>query len=714
MRPSLFSPGWYRVSEQQPRLRPEVCIRRQQVRGDRWYLVVSAASGRNLRVNRSAYQFIARCDGERSVRQIWDELCEQLQDAAPSQDDVIRTLNQLEDHDLISSGAASSTETLVRRRNERRKQRLKGFVNPFALRIPLGDPSAWLARLTWLSHMMFNPVTFWLWVTGTAAAAVTAASEWQALSATAAQTASNTRYLLLAWFCFPVIKALHELGHALAVRRWGGEVPEIGCTLFLLVPAPYVDASSAAAFHARYQRVIVGAAGIMVELMLAAIGLALWLNIQPGLIHDVAFVTMLIACVSTLIFNANPLLPFDGYHILCDALHLPNLAARSKAWWAAAVQRALGGPPISAQMPLSLGERKWLVLYAPLALICRLAIAGLIVLWLGTQSSVLGAAAALLLVFVLVARPLQRTLYGAIHTVPAGSARLRAKGLVTAAGAAVLAAVCFVPLPFHTVASAVVWPSEQARVRADVDGFITDVLVRDGERVSAGQLLVARSDPALVAERARLASRLEQLQTTRFSTSFAGSEQIRNAEEEISRVQSDLMRTEEKIERLDVRARTQGTLVLPKQQDLHATFLRQGETIGYVLEASRLEVRAAVPEYEATLVRDHTRYVEVRFADDGDPAPAQVVRDSLATTFDLPSSALGDLGGGPHALDPSDTSGLRARQPVVLIDLHVPSKSLQRIGGRVWVRFDHPPEPAAKRWYRWTRQLFLQHFDPTN
>jgi putative peptide zinc metalloprotease protein len=189
---------------------------------------------------------------------------------------------------------------------------------------------------------------------------------------------------------------------------------------------------------------------------------------------------------------------------------------------------------------------------------------------------------------------------------------------------------------------------------------------------------------------------------------------MRNAEEEISRVQIDLTRTEDKIKRLDVRAHIDGTLVLPKPQDLEETFLRQGETVGYVLEGSRLEVRTAVPEYQAALIRDHTLNIEVLLAGGAAPAPAQVVRDNHAATFDLPSSALGDLGGGPHALDPSDKSGVRARQPVVLFDLHVPSKTLQRIGERAWVRFEHAPEPVAKRWYRWTTQLFLQHFDPTN
>ena len=38
---------------------------------------------------------------------------------------------------------------------------------------------------------------------------------------------------------------------------------------------------------------------------------------------------MLIAGVSTVLFNANPLLRFDGYYILSDLLEIPNLATRA-------------------------------------------------------------------------------------------------------------------------------------------------------------------------------------------------------------------------------------------------------------------------------------------------------------------------------------------------------------------------------------------------
>ncbi|HEV7802130.1 MAG TPA: hypothetical protein VGP15_13730, partial [Burkholderiales bacterium] len=395
MRESLFSPLWYRVAEQHPHLRAEVRVQRQEVRDQRWYLLVNAANGRQYRVNHKAYQFIGRCDGQRSVQQVWDDLLDQLRDDAPTQDEVIQTLNQLDQQDLLVYEAAPDAKAMVRRRDERTRKRVQGFVNPFALRIPLGDPSAWLSRLDPLATLLFTKVMLCAWIAAMAVALAVAASHWDVLSAHAIQQMTTPRYLFLAWLAFPLIKALHELGHALAVRRWGGTVPEVGFSLFVLVPAPYVDASSSVAFRYRYQRLVVGAAGLMIELGIAALALAVWLNVQPGLVSDLAFVTLFIASVSTLVFNGNPLAPFDAYFIFCDALDLPNLGPRSKAWWTSATLRVMHGNAAPPRMALSGGEGKWLFLYAPLSLAYRVTIAFVLVLWLGAHSAALGVVGAI-------------------------------------------------------------------------------------------------------------------------------------------------------------------------------------------------------------------------------------------------------------------------------------------------------------------------------
>ena len=712
MRESLFSPLWYRVAEKHPHLRPEVRTQRQHVREQRWYLLVNPTNGRQFRVNEQAWAFIGRCDGSLTVEQVWNALLQQFRDDAPTQNEVIQLLNQLDEHELIAYEHAADAETLARRRSERTKAKVQGFVNPFAMRVPLGDPSAFLKKLDAWPRVLFNRLTFALWLVAVGAAFIAAAAHWDSLALHAKSYMATPRYLLIAWIVFPLLKAFHEMAHALAVRRWGGTVGGIGFSLFVLVPAPYVDASASAAFRSRHQRVIVGAAGMMVELAVASLALLVWLNVQPGIVSDIAFVTMFIASVTTLLFNGNPLLPFDAYFIACDVLDLPNLGPRSRAWWSRAILRVTGGSSAPELMSVSRGEGKWLALYAPLALVYRLVLSVGLVIWLGVHSTLLAIAGGLVLGFTVVAKPLYTMVTRMREMLPPGSARRRAATIGLGAAGALLVAICAVPLPFHTVASGVVWPPEHARVRPGTDGFIAGILARDGDRVAKGQVLVVLDDPALFVERARLVNRVEQLEAGRYSALTSSPEQAKNAEEELGRVQQDLARVDRKLAELEVKASAEGVLVMPQQQDLPGTFVKKGGTLAYVLESTAVPVRAALAEYDAAFLRAGTRGEEVRLAGDPRTLQAERVRDIPAATHELPSAALGDKGGGPHATDPADTEGMRSQEPVVLVDVTLPATSLERLGGRAWVRFDHGAMPLAARWYRQARQVLLQHFNP--
>jgi putative peptide zinc metalloprotease protein len=709
MSESLFSPLWYRFADRHPQLRTDLALQRQRMRDQLWYLLIDSASGRHHRINHRAYDFVGRCDGQRSVQEIWDGLLERQRDDAPTQDEVIRMLAQLEDQGLLVYDAAPDTATVQRRHDEHTR---RGFINPFALRIPLGDPSPLLRRLDGLAARLFRPIMLAAWLAALLVAIGAAASNWTALHAHAAIWMGTPRYLMLSLLAFPVIKGLHELGHGLAVRRWGGDVHEAGFSLFVLVPAPYVDASAAVAFGARYQRVVVGAIGIMIELSLAAIALLVWLNVQPGLLRDLAFVTLFIASVSTLLFNGNPLLPFDGYYVLCDALDLPNLTARSRTYWANLTRRLSGRPDATTLIPAR-GERKWLFCYAPLSLAYRFFVSFLMILWVGAHSFVLGTLAGLIMFFILVIKPAWSAATRLLD-MRAGSERRRAMALTGTVAGVILLLMCAVPMPYHTLAAAVVWPPEQSQIRPATDGFVQQMLARDGEHVGNGQLLMKLDDPALLAEREKLASRIERLQANRFSALHEDVTQAQNADRELEQANAEMQRVEQRIASLDVRAQLDGVLVLPRQNDIPGTLVRQGDLLGYVLAGGNISVRAAVPEHDAQIIRDETRGAEVRMADTGRPVAARVVRDMPAATLRLPSAALGDRGGGPTVTDPADKDGLRTLEPVVWVDLILPDTRLERVGTRAWVRLDHDAAPLASRWLRRLHQLLLAHFNPTS
>jgi putative peptide zinc metalloprotease protein len=714
MRESLFSPLWYRVSNLHPQLNSNVRVQRKQWRDQLWYHLIDGAGNRQFRVNRKAYQFIGRCNGQHSVQDLWDSLLESLGDEALTQDEVINLMAQLDEHEMLKYERAPQAKTLVERRDRRAKKRHRALLNPFAFRVSLGDPSKLIRRLDHVGTMMLKPSMLWIWIAVMIVAIATTASNWQTLVVNATRYMGTPQFLLLAWIGFPVIKALHELGHALAVRRWGGEVHQMGITLLVMVPAPYVDASAAGAFRPKYQRVIVSAVGIMVELTLAALALAVWLNLQPGLVRDFAFVTMFIASVSTVMFNGNPLLPFDGYYVMCDALDLPNLGPRSRAYWFERLRQiALLGPRGGATVQHAKGERKWLIFYAPLSLAYRLFVSSLIVLWVGSYSVVLGTLAALFVLITVCITPLWKLISSVLASAPAGTPRFRARTALAGAALAIGALLFAVPFPSNTLARGVVWLPDQAQVRPEIDGFVAQILVKDGEQVHAGQLLLTLEDPELLVEQDVLIRKLAGLRADHYSALLTNPLQAENVVEEIAQAWNELQRVEERLGNLAIRANMNGRLVMPRQADLIGSLARRGDTLGYVLVSEQIRVRAALSERDAALVRDSTRSISVRLDDAPEKAiPAQLIRDVPAATHDLPSRALGDRGGGPYATDPADENGLRTIEPVILVDLKLPKAILQRVGGRAWVRYSHGATPIASQCYRLLRQLFLQHFNP--
>jgi putative peptide zinc metalloprotease protein len=423
---------------------------------------------------------------------------------------------------------------------------------------------------------------------------------------------------------------------------------------------------------------------------------------------------MFVCSVSTLLYNANPLLTFDGYYVLCDALDLPNLGTRSRRYWLGLLQRAVFGGARVAAMDVAPGEGKWLFLYAPLSAVYRILLSGGIVLWVGHFSLLLGTLIACYVAVSVLLLPLLRLVRGVLGADAVASAGWRARGVLTAAALMLVLLVLVLPLPFRTAAWGVVWLPEQARARTQTEGFVAEFAARDGEQVVPGQLLLTLDDPALLAQHEKLSGELQQLRAERFDAMARDTLVVLNLQEELQRVQGDLERVQQRMANLEVRAQVAGTLVSPKQLDLLGSFVKRGATLGYVLDRGRVAVRVAVPERDAALIRESHVGVQVRLADAlGQTQVAELVRDLPAAGFELPGAALGDRGGGPYATDPSDKEGLRSLEPVVLIDLSVPGRALDRDGGRVWVLFDHGAQPLAEQAYRRLRQLFLQHFDAT-
>lgn len=709
---SIYSPLWYRVAALRPELRPRVSVVRHNYRGQRWHVLQDPGSQRSVRINDVAYGFVGRMDGTRSVSAIWDSLLELHGESAPTQDEVIQVLAQLGEAELITCEMTPDAALLLRRRDKRQRKRRAEAINPLAFRVPLLDPTPFLDRAAPYARYVFHPLSLLAWIALVAFAAVHASVNWDVIRAHAGLHLLTPHFLVLAWLCYPVVKALHELAHAAAVRVWGGEVHEMGVTLLALVPVPYVDASAAAAFPERRRRIMVGAVGIMTELGLAALALSVWLNVEPGLVRDIAFTTMAIGGVSTLFVNGNPLLRFDGYYVLADAFDLPNLAQRSQKYLAYLAQRYLLGLKTLPAPAESAAERAWFATYGPAAALYRFAVAGFIAFWLAGKSVLIGITAAMWLVWSMLLRPAAKAVRFLLSAPQIAYHRVRAIGTAIACMGLAVGLTCALPLPFFTSAVGVVWLPEDSHVRAGTDGFVQRLLASDGQSVTRGQPLLVLDDPNLATERARLQAELMALDVSQNALLVRTPARAEAVANEILKVRAQLQQVEERIDQLLVRSPADGVLVMPRPQDLPMKFLAKGTVFAYVLAPAAVRVRAALPHDEVSLVRERMRSVAVRLS--GSPAQvwyAKLAGEVPAATNTLPSAALGDKGGGQFVTDPSDPDGLRTLESVFLFDLGLPGTTLERVGERAWIRIDHGAEPIVFQAYRRFRQVLLSHFE---
>jgi putative peptide zinc metalloprotease protein len=709
----ITSSQWYRVSDLHPRLRSHVRVQRQIYRNEVWYLLADGLRGRTHRVNRVAYDFIGRCDGELPVQELWESLLQAKPDEAPSQDEVIELLVQLNQRGLLQCEQTPDVEQLFRAEIQERKQSRLQAMNPLAFRVGLFDPTALLKRFDAITPYLFSLGALLAWLLIVGAGLLAAAANWPALKAHAANWMPGSQAILLTWLAFPVIKAVHELAHGLAVRRWSGEVHQAGITLLMLTPVPFVDASDASAFPRHYRRLVVSAAGIMLELVLAALAVLLWTQVQPGLVRDLCLVVASIGGISTVVFNGNPLLRFDGYYMLTDAIHLPNLASRSSLYWRYLIVRhalrlADTPPPDTAK-----GEKAWLIAYAPLSWAYRVALSIVITGWIGSWSPILGILVALGSLWSLLLKP-WLNFFRSLRRRPAPEHQQRRVKTMAAAWA--LALVLFVgvlPLPFSTLAQGVVWVPENALVRPESGGFIKAFHARDGQSVAIGDRLASLSDPALLAEGERLRNEILQKETELYRLILSDQVAASNLQTHLDRLAAELQRTEQRIAQLEIRAAVAGRLAMPHQADIEGSYAPQGKALGYIITDDPTTVRVAISQDAAALVQSGTRSISVRLAEaPGNKLAAEFRNATPAASDRLPSAALSDHSAGPHVADPGDKEHLKSREQLFVFDLGLPTPQGDRIGGRAWVRFEHAATPLAMQWARRLQQLLLHTFNP--
>ncbi|MEX0655293.1 MAG: PqqD family peptide modification chaperone [Phycisphaeraceae bacterium] len=718
-----FSESWHRVADLRPRLRSTVHSFRQHFRGQAWHVLQDQASNQFFRLNEPAYHFVGLLDSRRSVAEVWEATQQQLGDDAPTQGEAIQLLGQLYAANLLQGELPADARGMFERYGKRVRREIQGYLKSFLfIRIPLFDPDHILDRWLPVFGWVFSSVGFALWVVLLAVGGAHLAGHTSELLHGARQILDVDNLVLL-YLAFAGVKLVHEFGHGFACKRFGryaggGEVHTLGIMLLVFMPVPYVDASSSWAFRSRWHRAIVGAAGMYVELAVAAVAAIVWARTgETSTVHALAYNVLFIASVSTLLFNGNPLLRFDGYYILSDLLEIPNLSQRGKEYCYYLVKRYVYGVRNPRNPARSMGERVWLILYFVTSTVYRVFICIAILLFIADAFFVIGMLLAIAAVVTWVCLPVGAFVkYLATHAELA-RVRYRAVGLTLFFVIALGAAIGAVPFPDRARAHGVVEPLEMTTVHMGEAGFI-DRILPTGTQVHPGgpALLSGRNRElemqiaALEADRRGALARWRQAESEDVAVAEAFAGRLDLLDRRIEQMQR-------RLGRLEIEPPQAGFWILEDPQRLRGTYLPRGEPVGRIVNLDNLQIRVTADQHFGPRIEPEIgRRDVVDMRVQGRPGmrlSGTITRVLPAGQRRLPSAALGYHAGGELQIDPSDREGTRAAEPFFEIWIEPQdSPAARRLlsGQRVVARFETEPKPLAVQLVRAIRQMIQQRF----
>ncbi len=688
-------------------------IHRQVFRDKEWFVLQDHFTGRFHRISPEAYFVIGLMDGKRTMGDIWDAACLHLGDSIPTQDEVINLLSQIHQFDGLQSDLPPDMKDLSQRNmREKRTKLLSYLASPTSLKFHLFDPDTFLTK----SLPLIQPLLGWFgllcWVAIVFYGLLLAGIHWSELTADVTDKVLSLENVFILSLVYPIIKVIHEFGHAYTVKRWGGEVHDMGIMFLVFMPIPYVDATSSYSFRNKYQRILVGAAGIMLELFLAALAIIVWTNVGPGAVRSIAYNVMIIGGVSTVLMNGNPLIRYDAYYILSDFLEIPNLGARSNEYLGYFVKRRLLGIQELSSTARTPGEACWLAAYGIASFVYRIFIMTAITLFIAGKFFVVGTIIAIWTVISFIVFPLTK-LVRHISSDPL-MRRYRARAILAgvAVSGLVLGVAVGVPIPSYTVVEGVVWVPEESQVFAGADGFVIKVLATPNTRVHRGEPLILCEAPKLDKDVNVLRANLQEVEA-RYQLSRATDRAATGVlRDELEKARAELARARERSGGLIIRSPSDGVFLLPLAEDLPGRYVKKGTPLGYAVDFSKSVVRIAVDPDYVELIRNKTQKVEGRLAGNLETIiPATVVRDVPAASKELPSLALSVSGGGTIAMDPNESKKPQSFIKHFMFDVILPGATFSRVGERAFIRFDHYPETLAMRCYRNIRRVLIKRFD---
>jgi putative peptide zinc metalloprotease protein len=552
------------------RKRGDLQVNRQVYQGQAWFVVKDPISLHYFRFRPEEYALLEMLDGQASLESLKDRFEARFPPRRITVEELARFVSTLHRSGLVIGDRPGQGPQLFERRRQRKwKEWVAWLSNVMAMRFRGIDPDRMLDRLNPWFGWIFSPPAIVLFMSFALSALLLVLVNFDVFRSKLPEfnqffASGNWLYLAIA---LGVTKVIHEFGHGLSCKYYGGECHEMGVMVLVFTPCLYCDVSDSWMLPSKWKRAAIGAAGMYVEVVLAAIATYLWWNSHPGVFNQLCLDVMFVSSVSTILFNANPLLRYDGYYILSDILEIPNLRQKATTILGRLASKWCLG--IKQPEDPFLPQRKlgWFAFYAVASSLYGWFVTLSIFLFVWNvfkpyRLQVLGQLLAGMALWGLVVRPLQ----GMIKFLKVPGRRDEVKAVNVAATVAVAglaaAAIALIPLPQRVWCPAELRPRGEETVYVSVAGRLEQRLVKPDQEVRRGERLAELSSLELDLEIAELEgrkqqaeSRLASLQRERFNDPSAGLE--------LGTVQETLKSVVEQLER-KLRDRAELVLVAPR------------------------------------------------------------------------------------------------------------------------------------------------------
>ena len=488
------------------RLRPDLAIEAQKYEGRTFFVVKDPIGLRYYRLKDNEHFLLQFLDGKHTLEDAQKAYEREYRPERLKLEDLEGFAQQLLTAGLAMSDSPKAGKQLFDRRGKRQRQEwLQKFTNILYIKIPIFDPERILQRMLRYVGWIFSGLFFLLSVGLMLAAVLLVATHFETFRSKLPNYHEffSFKSVVYLWISLAVVKVIHEFGHGLSCKRFGGEVHEMGFLLMCLSPALYCNVSDAWVLPNKWHRIIISAAGIYVELVIAAIATFVWwyTPTQP-FINNLALSLMVVCSVSTVVFNANPLMRYDGYYVLADWLEIPNLREKANRYLTNLVLDRCLGIEIPPEEYMELWRKLLFVIFAIVSYIYRWVVTFSILYFFYSflrphKLEVVGNALTLAAIGSMTIWPLYR-LGRNIHRRGRLPDMKRGRVMVTTAVVlAVLVVVCFVPVPISRLRGpglVQAHPDATSQVVLRRTAILTELKVLPGDRVTRGMTLAVFRD----------------------------------------------------------------------------------------------------------------------------------------------------------------------------------------------------------------------------